>query len=347
MAIASLSVSVAFVLIFFSAVRLRPQLGGGRRAWGCWPCLPEFDDFIIMSPTTHRIVYRWESPRKAAALCNFSVTSTSTAPWALSSSTRRKTASRTFSTVRLHAKIFLGATVVLRSAFLNAAPHYRSALGDASSYNALTLGLFSLTYFWLASITYGLSIPSGLFVPCILIGASWGRLFGTLLQTAFPDKTWIEVSAGLHPAGSTEQTQVCTSSHLCHPAFLQQPGKYALIGAAAMLGGVVRMTISLTVIIIEATGNISYGLPIMLAVIFAKWFGDVFNEGTRTGELHQYLFLFFLLFSPVPSSARPMPNKISVPSQVFTIFTLKSSTSPSCPGNRRNLLNTRCVLPIL
>ena len=39
------------------------------------------------------------------------------------------------------------------------------------------------------------------------------------------------------------------------------------------------MTISLTVIIIEATGNITYGLPIMLAVIFAKWFGDVFNEG--------------------------------------------------------------------
>lgn len=49
-----------------------------------------------------------------------------------------------------------------------------------------------------------------------------------------------------------------------------QPGKYALIGAAAFLGGVVRMALSLTVIMIEATGNVTFGLPIMLAVISAK-----------------------------------------------------------------------------
>jgi chloride channel 7 len=183
--------------------------------------------------------------------------------------------------VRLHAKhLFLGPTSVLRSAFLNTASDVQSDLGDASSYNALTLGLFSLTYFWLASITYGLSIPSGLFVPCILIGASWGRLFGTLLQTAFPDKTWIEVSAGLQfVRPGSGRIKLCAAPQRFAP-LLRQPGKYALIGAAAMLGGVVRMTISLTVIIIEATGNITYGLPIMLAVIFAKWFGDVFNEGT-------------------------------------------------------------------
>ena len=44
-------------------------------------------------------------------------------------------------------------------------------------------------------------------------------------------------------------------------------GSYALIGAAAFLGGVVRMTISLTVILIETTRNVSYGLPIMLALM--------------------------------------------------------------------------------
>ena len=45
------------------------------------------------------------------------------------------------------------------------------------------------------------------------------------------------------------------------------PGTYALIGAASFLGGVVRMTISLTVILIESTNEISLGLPIMLSLL--------------------------------------------------------------------------------
>lgn len=36
------------------------------------------------------------------------------------------------------------------------------------------------------------------------------------------------------------------------------PGTYALIGAASMLGGVTRMTISLTIILMETTNDIQY-----------------------------------------------------------------------------------------
>nr|XP_015215608.1 PREDICTED: H(+)/Cl(-) exchange transporter 7 [Lepisosteus oculatus] len=118
------------------------------------------------------------------------------------------------------------------------------------SYNPLTLGLFTLSYFILACWTYGLTVSAGVFIPSLLIGAAWGRLFGILMSVLAADEsTWAD------------------------------PGKYALIGAAAQLGGIVRMTLSLTVIMVEATGNVTYGLPIMLVLMTAKIVGDYFIEG--------------------------------------------------------------------
>ena len=45
------------------------------------------------------------------------------------------------------------------------------------------------------------------------------------------------------------------------------------------------MTISLTAILIESTQGISFGLPIIVVLIMAKWVGDFFNE---------VLFVFFI-----------------------------------------------------
>ncbi|KAM4812329.1 H(+)/Cl(-) exchange transporter 7 isoform X4 [Ictidomys tridecemlineatus] len=119
------------------------------------------------------------------------------------------------------------------------------------SYNPVTLGLFTLVYFFLACWTYGLTVSAGVFIPSLLIGAAWGRLFGISL------------------------------SYLTGAAIWADPGKYALMGAAAQLGGIVRMTLSLTVIMMEATSNVTYGFPIMLVLMTAKIVGDVFIEPAR------------------------------------------------------------------
>lgn len=147
------------------------------------------------------------------------------------------------------------------------------------TWNKQTLTVFVIIYFFISCITYGLSVSTGLFIPGLMLGAAWGRLFGIVLNDIFPNVEWISSK------------------------------KFALIGASASLGGIVRMTISLTVILIETTGNLSFGLPIMVTVITAKWVGDWFTEGIY--DIHIELSKVpFLNWDPTTNSSRIYASEV-------------------------------------
>ncbi|XP_045075915.1 H(+)/Cl(-) exchange transporter 7-like isoform X2 [Coregonus clupeaformis] len=178
------------------------------------------------------------------------------------------------------------------------------------SYNPLTLSVFTLTYFLLACWTYGLTVSAGVFIPSLLIGAAWGRLFGILL-------------ASITPNGSIWAV----------------PGKYALIGAAAQLGGIVRMTLSLTVIMVEATGNVTYGLPIMLVLMTAKIVGDYFVEGLYDIHIKLQSVPFLHWEAPATSHWLTAREVMSAPVTCFkriekvgTIVDVLSNTSTNHNG---------------
>lgn len=58
------------------------------------------------------------------------------------------------------------------------------------------------------------------------------------------------------------------------------------MGAAAVLGGMARMTISLTVILLECTGNEQFVLPLMLTLMTARLMGGLFNDDLYHIHIH-------------------------------------------------------------
>jgi chloride channel 7 len=122
------------------------------------------------------------------------------------------------------------------------------------AFSTASLILFFFFYISLAVLVYGIAVPSGLFVPSLLSGAAFGRLFGNLAHKLYPE--------------------------------LAYSNTYALIGAAAVLGGMARMTISLTVILLECTGNEQFVLPLMLTLMTARIVGGLFNDDLYHIHIH-------------------------------------------------------------
>jgi chloride channel 3/4/5 len=158
--------------------------------------------------------------------------------------------------------------------------------GVANTGVLLLLLLSSLIGSLLASFTFGLQIPAGILLPSMAVGALFGRSIGLIVELAQQQHSKSIIFAACEP------DIPCVT-----------PGTYAVIGAAAALAGATRMTVSIVVIMFELTGALTYVLPIMIAVMLAKWTGDaIHSQGIYESwiQLNGYPYLDQTSQAPIP-----------------------------------------------
>eukprot|EP00522_Entomoneis_paludosa_P007011 CAMPEP_0172443238 /NCGR_PEP_ID=MMETSP1065-20121228/3532_1 /TAXON_ID=265537 /ORGANISM="Amphiprora paludosa, Strain CCMP125" /LENGTH=1034 /DNA_ID=CAMNT_0013193407 /DNA_START=12 /DNA_END=3116 /DNA_ORIENTATION=+ len=135
-------------------------------------------------------------------------------------------------------------------------------LDNPSDFKPMTLWVTGLVFFFLMTLTLGVAVPSGIFMPTFLIGTSLGGAAGLVFQD------WINEDLS--------------------------PSIFALLGAAALLSGIQRTTVSICVILVEGTGQVKTLIPVIFTVMVARYVGDLISGHglyELAMEVNQFPFL--------------------------------------------------------
>ncbi|CAG8243364.1 unnamed protein product [Penicillium salamii] len=171
----------------------------------------------------------------------------------------------------------------------------------------LSLAISTILRTGLVIISYGCKVPAGIFVPSMAIGASFGRMVGIMVQAlheSFPNSAFF---------ASCQPDVPCIT-----------PGTYAFLGAGAALSGIMHLTISVTVIMFEITGALTYILPTMIVVGVTKAIGDRFGSGGIADRMIWFNGFPFLdnkedhVFN-VPVSHAMTTDPLSLPASDFPV----------------------------
>ncbi|EDO16059.1 hypothetical protein Kpol_1067p32 [Vanderwaltozyma polyspora DSM 70294] len=111
----------------------------------------------------------------------------------------------------------------------------------------------------LVVISYGASVPAGIFVPSMAVGATFGRAISLFVER-----------------------------FISGPGVIT-PGTYAFLGAAATLSGITNLTITVVVIMFELTGAFIYIIPTMMVVAITRLVLN--HEGIKGGIADQMVFV--------------------------------------------------------
>ncbi|VEU42657.1 unnamed protein product [Pseudo-nitzschia multistriata] len=119
-------------------------------------------------------------------------------------------------------------------------------LSDPDQFYASTLAIVGSVFFVLMLYTNTTSIPSGLFTPIVISGASFGGAYGVFLKEYVDNN--IDASS------------------------------FALMGVGSIMAGIQRSTVSTCVILVEGTGQMRILLPVMIVVVISNYVAHLIHE---------------------------------------------------------------------
>ncbi|KAG8977408.1 glycerol ethanol, ferric requiring protein [Tulasnella sp. 425] len=149
---------------------------------------------------------------------------------------------------------------------------YESLCQSAAQWPMVNSLLLATVFrFGFVILSYGSKVPAGIFVPSMAIGATFGRMVGIIVKAMYRS----------HPTSGI--FAACDPDVPCIT-----PGTYALLGAAAALSGVMRITVCVVVIMFELTGALTYILPTMIVLLVTKSVGDWFDAEGIADEMIKF-----------------------------------------------------------
>ncbi|KAF2431756.1 hypothetical protein EJ08DRAFT_586720 [Tothia fuscella] len=112
----------------------------------------------------------------------------------------------------------------------------------------------------LTTVSFGIKVPAGIYVPSMVVGGLLGRIVGHTVQYLALNYSHTGMFGACSPDAAPEDCVV--------------PGVYALVAAGATMCGVTRLSVTLAVILFELTGSLDHVLPFAVGVLVSKWTAD-------------------------------------------------------------------------
>lgn len=131
----------------------------------------------------------------------------------------------------------------------------RIIMNHKSNSSVLAFLIFFVIWYLFTVFTYGTNVPSGLFVPGMLIGCAIGSLFFEALHAS-------------NLFGNILNNQAIMDS-------IRK--KHIIIGATSFLAGYTRMTYSLGVIMMETSQDLTLFVPMIFSIVISNQTGYLFT----------------------------------------------------------------------